>query len=451
MLSKISFNKNKRSFLEISKSRIFFGLFLGIFYAVIFYAFLQLFRKSIIVFDAMLNDYELFLVTEKANQFYNFLFAFIAVFFSFTLVFIHFFDTPKKFLSKYNYKRKSIINQQRLMNWFFLSWFSRIAYFIGLLALSYEGVNLYSENKHILILFIIVFFGQIWISIRWFFKKNKLKWFCITFFSCLLFSFGLSKIDLLKAATIDKVILQKNLFYKHKVHVVTSDVATKRKYKYLCIDIVIPNEINKQTIIFEGEEINEKELEDRIIKHWYQFSEAEIPFINHTLFIDKNVKMKVVYDLKKRMNKINVERVSYSTKKHGTKKPFYYKSENALSFYLPNNFIDIEKDISKEVSIKIAKNGLYILNDKSISKDKLTKSIKEYFELNGTKSIRVYINENTLFHEYFKVLESSKKAVDELRNEYSQKGYALDFSLLNREQRSFIRKKIRWHIIDEIK
>jgi D-hexose-6-phosphate mutarotase len=106
--------------------------------------------------------------------------------------------------------------------------------------------------------------------------------------------------------------------------------------------------------------------------------------------------------------------------------------------------------VSEEVFIKIEDNGLYFFNNKTIHKNELIKNIKEYFKLNGTKSIRIFINNNTLFHEYFQVFESSKIAVDELRNEYSQKGYAVNFSSLNRKQKSFIREKIRWHIIDEV-
>ena len=116
MLLKSSFNKNSYRFLDTSKRRIIGGVFLGVSYAVVFYALLQFFRKSIIVFDAILNDYELFLITEEANQVYNFLLAFISVFFAFTIVISYLLDVPKKFLSKYNYKRKFVLNQQRITN-----------------------------------------------------------------------------------------------------------------------------------------------------------------------------------------------------------------------------------------------------------------------------------------------------------------------------------------------
>ena len=278
-----------------------------------------------------------------------------------------------------------------------------------------------------------------------------MRWFCISLFSCLLFLFGLSKINFINEVAFEKNILQKNILYQHNVHVVSSEVATKRQHRYLQLDIVVPNGNNSQTLIFQGEKINEKELEDRIIKSWYQFSEAEIPFINHTLSVDKNVKMKRIFNLKTRMNKIGVKKVSYAAKKHNTKKPFYFKSDYALNFYLPSNLIDNKKDKFNEVSVIIGKDQNYLFNSKTITNSYLTKSIKKHFKIHGTKPIRIFINENTLFSEYFQVLESSKKAVDELRNEYSQKGYAVDFLSLNREQRSFIRNRIRWYVIDDIK
>ncbi|QVY64505.1 hypothetical protein [Polaribacter sp. Q13] len=449
MSLKNPYKKKHYLFLDISKRKAFVGCFYGVVFSVVFYSFLQLFRKLIIVFDALLHDYELFLITEKANQFYNFLFAFIAVYFAFSLILTYFLDTPRTFLSKYNYKVKSIINQQRLTNWIFLSWFSRLGILISLLAFGYEGFNFYSENKYIFILFFVAFYGQIWMSIRGFFKSHKLKWFFITLFITLSFSFALSQIHILNDEFINKSILSKNVLYKNNIHVVKSEVATKIVHRSLILNIVIPNEIHNQKLIVDGKEIDLIDFEKSISKYWKWISEAEIPFVQYVLFVDENLEVKFVDDLKKRLIKIEGRRLYYATSKVNSKEPFYYKTNKGVGVYLQNYIPYSNINESKEVAIKILKNGEYSFNGKIINKVDLSKELKKYFQ-KGVTSIRIYKNEKTKFYEYFQVLESSKKVINELRDAFSQKGYATDYINLNREQKKYIREKYRWQIIDEI-
>jgi biopolymer transport protein ExbD len=446
MDTKNFFKKPNTLFLEIPKSKIFVGLFLGVFFALTFYILLQLFRKIIIVFDALLHNYELFLITEEANQFYNFLFAFIAVFFAFTMVFVYLLDSAKSFLSEKNYKIKAIINQQRLTNWFFLSWFSRIGYLIGLLALDYEGYNIYSENKYILILFVVVFFGQIWMSIRWFTKGNKFKWFVVVLLITLSLSFGLSHINVLNNELIDKSILSKNVLYKNNVHVVKSKMSTEITHRSLILNIVIPNKTNKVKLIVDGKEIELKDFEKGVFEYWKSISKAEKPFVRYVLFVDKNLKVKIIDDIKQRLIKIGGRRLYYATKDN-LKTPFYYKSYQGLGIHL-NDYIPFNK-ASKEVAISILENGRYFFNGKTLFKVDLVKEIKRYFNREGIKALRIYRNKNITFYQYFQVLESSKEAINQLRNEFSQKGYATDYINLNNSQIKFIKEKYPWHIIDE--
>ena len=104
MLKK-GFLKNRIEIFELSKLKLFIGIILGLFYAFFFYFFLKLIREFFRFFAATLHDYNLLVLSEQVTSFYNFFYAFIAVLFAQSVVMIYWFDRPRKYLSKYNYKR----------------------------------------------------------------------------------------------------------------------------------------------------------------------------------------------------------------------------------------------------------------------------------------------------------------------------------------------------------
>lgn len=449
MLEK-GFLKNKTILFELSKRRLVIGLILLLFLSILFFHFFHLLRIGFIFIHASLfNDFETQTIMLARENFYKFLLGFVAIYFSFSIVFDYWFNRPKKFLSRFNYKRKFILNQQRVTNWFFLHWFFRIFMIFGMVALDFPEANLYSDYYWTIILFFFVFYAQMWLSVRQLFKVRKVFWF---FFIALIVgtsSFLVSKTSYMNLETVKTAILRKNMMYKNNIHIVESEVFTQRKHRYLSCDIVIPNKEANQVIFFSGERIHEKELESKIQSFWAHFSEGEIPYINHTLFVDKNIKMKFIFDLKKRMNKIGVEKASFSVKKKNSKQPFYHKSKYVLTFNLANTLI--EEPATKEgkyLNVKIATGDYYEINGKSISKKELIKFLKEYYQKEGTHSVKIFFNKSTLFEEYFKVFEHSKKAIDELREELSRKGYGVSYSSLNRELKKPIKEKYFWHVTD---
>ena len=236
--------------------------------------------------------------------------------------------------------------------------------------------------------------------------------------------------------------------FKNDIRIVESKIGTKIMNEYLSCEIIISK--NKE-ILFEGKKVNIDELNNKVLEFKNLFSEYEIPFIKFILFIDRNVKMKEVNNIKKKLNEINIERIVFSTKEIGDKNPFYYKSNLGLGIYLPNNFINRkDEDINQEIVIKILNKKKYLFKKDTISEKNLTKAINVNFQKEGTKSIRVFYSKENTFQEYFNVLEHSKEAVTILRNTYSKNAYGVDFEKLNRIQKKPIKEKYRWHIIDEM-
>lgn len=448
MLDKGFLRNRTTTLFEVSKRRLIVGLLLILLLSVLFFNFFHLLRIGYVLLDASIsNDFEPYSPIPSHEFFYKFLLGFIAIYFSFSIVFDYWFRRPKKFLSRFNYKRTSILNQQRITNWFFLHWFLRIFLIVGMLALDFPEVNLYPRYFWVIVLFFIVFSGQIWMSVQSIIKRKKALTFIILLVTLAGSSFLISKTTALDFERVEKAILKHNVIYQNEIHVVESDVYSKRKYLYLSCDIIIPNK-NDRRIIFEEKTINPDKLKEEIFLLWTQFSEGEIPYINHTLFIDKDVKMSVVYDLKRKMNEIGVKTMSFSVKKKNEKVPFYYKSKYDIRFNLESTLIDdTEIDSDDVIEIKVSAEGFHF-NGKRSDEKELAKLLKMYHQKEGVHSVRILFKRDTRFEEYFQVFESSKKAIEELREELSKKAYGVSYTKLSSDLKKPIKEKYFWHIID---
>lgn len=449
MVLKKGFINKKEFSIHLSKRKMFIGGLLGFVYSVVFYAFIKLISKSLVVFDAILHNYELIILPKSKQDFYSFLIAFIAVNFSFSIIFSFFIDIPKSFLGKYDYKRKNILNLQRVTNWFFLNWFCRMAFMFGILALSFESDNFFSNLIYLFYLIIIVFLGQMWMSIRPFLNKNKIKTFLIFISSTLLLTFAISIIEVIDNEIVNNYILSKNKLYKYNIDRVTSNSHQNLpQYQRRFFDIYLKESKGK---LLTKTEISNYYLESKSLSNHISYfknslSEYEKPFIGYVLLIDKDVKMKYVKNTLKTLKQNEAKRVYYSTK--DKELPFYVKSTNALGFILNNN--NPEEIKLESIKIKILDKGKFYFQNDTLSKDLLRKSLLKKIQINGILPFVISYNENTSFERYFEVLSLTKSIIDKFRDEYTQKGYNQNYSTLPRSIKKTIKQELYWVFIDNM-
>jgi len=448
LLKKIFIQKSQLS-VDISKRRIFIGVFLGLFFAVIFYALLKLISKSLVVFDAMFNGYELVTLSEGNYQLYSFFIAFIAVNFSFSIVFEFLVNTPIGFLEPYNYKRKNILNSQRVTNWFLLNSFCRIAFVFGTLSLSFKNDDLFTEMNYIIYLIIIVFIGQMWLSIRWFTMDNKAKIFLIFISVILSITFIISKIELINNATINKSVLSQNILYKHKIDRVTSGESQElTEDRYLLFNLYLKE--GKNGLILETDNKNQftelVSLSDKINIFQKRFPKKLQPFITYVLYIDKDLCMSNVKKIQQYLKDTGAYRIHYSVK--DKEHPFFIRGNKTFGFTI-NDFKPEDLE-SKAIKISISKNGKYLFQNNSLSKEDLRTSIINKFKKDGFSPFIISYNDSTKFDEYFEVLSLTKNIVNEFRDDYAQKGYNQNYNTLSKELRKQIEEKFYWVFIDEV-
>ncbi len=402
----------------------------------------------LIVLDAIMNDYELILLPEIKSSFYSFFIAFIAVNFSFTLVFSFLLNTPKRYLSRYNYKRRNILNQQRVTNWYFLNWFCRIAFMFGLIAFSLESQSLLLKVDAIIYLIIIVFLGQMWMSFRHLLTKNKTKGFLVFISTALLLSFAISKIDVINHKKINASILSNNVIYKHNIQRVSLDA----QYQFpndrsLIVDIYVID-LNNELMVKVGDRLpfrTSEKISEGIQDFKSKFGTAMHPYIVYMLHIDKNIQMDKVKHLKNSLTDEGAKRVYCSIR--DDKKPFYFKGNQTFGFILNDN--NYEKVPSDYIKIEILGDGNFHFQNDILSKEKLRKSLVKKITIDGVHPFAISFDKNIIFEQYFDLLALTRSIIDHFRDDYSQKGYQEDYNDLPREIKKRIRQKLYWKYIDD--
>lgn len=450
MILKRNFLRGRINPFSVKKRKVTAGIVLGVIWAVLFYNFLHLIRIfAIYSHSAIGYDFEpVFLKPEEAFL-YNFLFGFVSVFSSFSIVYNYWFERPNQVHEKHNYKRKFFLNQQRTTNWFFSYWFVNIAFLLSCFAFYFSEINFYDEYKYFIFIFIIAFTSQIWSSIRPMIKTKKLLWLVVTFLLTFMTSFIISTINFINPENFQEKLLQSNFIYKHNVHVVESSIYRKKSHSSLNYEIVVPDTV-EDALFFEREKMEYEDLPAAIFRTRDYHSEFEVPYMRYTLFIDKRVTMSYIYEIKKKLLSVDVDYLYFSVKKEGTDVPFYYKSKYVFGIYLPSNILEGDSEIKNKVYIKFLGNNNYLLKNKKVKKEDVANELKTIFLEKGTHSIRLLLNKNTSFEEYFDILLSTQNIIKEMREEYSKNKYNTAFDSLNRTVKGTVKEIYYWHVYESI-
>jgi len=188
------------------------------------------------------EKYDLWVLTDKEVNFYNLFFAFLSVIIGQSVCFVFWFDQPKKIFGIRNHRKTAIVNDQRFLNWYFLSWFIKLAVVFGLFfGFTFHGswhvFSLYPDYNYVFILIIITLFLQTWNTIRSTYIRKSLKWLFVSIIFVSVLSFGLSKINLTNYNVINKSILSKNIHYRYKLDLPFSAIYERPEKLSLIEDI----------------------------------------------------------------------------------------------------------------------------------------------------------------------------------------------------------------------
>ena len=452
-------------FLEIPRFRLIAGILIGLFYSFAFYSFLYLMREVFRILSVT-EDYDLWILTDKEVSFYNLFFAFISVIISQSVCFTFWFDRPRKIFGKGHYRITTIVNDQRVLNWYFLSWFSKLAIVFGIMfGLAFHGgfyvFSFYPDYNYIFILIIVVLFLQTWNTIRLTFKRKSLKWMLISVVIVSFVAFGLSRVNLIDYEAINQSYLKKNI--RHNYHLELPETNSyERLYRRSLIENIYVVKSKKQLeteplVIVDNNETDLYKLNE-IIMDWQSMrSEYEVPHMVYQLHIDKTIRMDFVNQLKNELAQSGCIRIAYAVVPKNPEYDIrYYKDfsfqtriQNWHSdWFNPKEIYDGLNRFHNTIEINQSTLGKCFINGKPIENDKIKQTIKHLIINDSDYIIKFHVNDSVVFSDYFKIVSYSREVINELRNEYSQETYSKQYEWLDYKEEKEVKRKFPLRIFE---
>jgi biopolymer transport protein ExbD len=441
-------NKKKETF-SIPRTNFFIGIASGLLFSFWLYAFLYMSRE-VFRFFSRTEYYDLLILSDREIFFYNLFFAFIAVIFGQSICFNYWFDKPKTIFNRSTWRRFSIVNDNRALNWYFLSWFSKVSIAYGIMfCITYGGgtkyFNFYPDYAYLFILVIMVLYLQIWNTFRVTFKKESKKWFLISILVVSTVSLIFSQINFIDHKTLDEKFLQKNVYLKYNLEIPSSDFyrfGVERISYTEKIFVVMTGENHSQKtpqIIHDHQEISLHEIAE-VADNWRNSrNPIEHVFIDVRLHIDKAVPMSFVNDLKEELSKQGMRRVSYivypSDKE--IEKGFHYY--HAISIFLPLPEQDLKaiadslikaNIISNVINLRIDNHGEYFLKEKSIYKNSLREYLEKEINIDFNSIFVFSYTRNTTYSDFIYGTSQIRKATRNIRDYLARKEFGVSFEEL---------------------
>jgi len=450
--------------LNIPKSQFRIGIVLGLAYAFVFYSFLYLIRESLRGLS-ITETYDLWILSSEEVSFYNLFFAFIAVIMGQSVCFSFWFYRPRQVFVKSKIRRNRVVHEQRFLNWYFLSWFSKIALIFALVfGNAFEGgfysFSLYQDYEYLFWLIIIVLFLQTWNSISISFGVKSLKLMFVSAVTISSAAFLISNVNLIDYKKFNKAVRSQNIKYKYNLVVPESNSYIKPKHKYLISKFYfVEDTISKRPIIIKDKrEISFKEIPSEMSRFSEYISEAKIPYVTYQLHIHKEIKMKYVNPLIRTFSKFG-SRVGFAVVPIENKDkvgPVNYSFRRTYYQYRDGfddaSFRGKYKGYENLIKILQNKDGSYSVNGVGITDDKTAIDIiKKEIQRNSKYLIVLSMDLNATFSSYINIVSTCRAAVSELREAYSLNKYWTSFESLHQEQRSDVYEKFPVRIYELFK
>lgn len=438
---------NRKETLIIPRSKLILGIASGLFFAFWLYAFLYMSREVFRVFSKT-EYYDLLILTDSEVFYYNLFFAFIAVIFGQSICFIYWFEKPRNFFHRYNWRRNPIVNDNRFLNWYFLSWFSKLAVVYGIFfCLTLDGgfneFELFSEYGYLFFLTIVVLYLQVWNTFRLNFKKESKKWILISLLVISGVSLTFSKINFVDHKTFDDNFLKKNVFIKYNLKIPDSEyykfgiekVSLTEKVFVAMIDKNVNQSMSPQ-IIYKNQEIEIHEIDIVVNQWWLSRNPADAFYIDVRLYIDKAVPMGFVNDLKEELSRNSSRRVSFvvfpSDLEIERLFKYYYAIPSILTSYgkdsraIADSLIK-SNNISNVIKLKIDNSGNCFFNGFAINKNDLGIQIENELRANLKSAFLLSYADATAYSEFIYLISQIRKITHKIRNDLAIKEYGVSF------------------------
>lgn len=438
------FLHSKTSSLGISKSRFWVALVLGGLYSFIFYSLLYMFREVFRVLSLISND-NLLVLSDSETNFYNLFFGFVSAIVGQSIAFQFLFEKPGKLAGRGKRGLYKMFHDQRFFTWFVLSWYSRVAIiFSSIFIIAFDGgyyvLSLYGNYNYLFILIILVLFFQSWNGPKQIFKRKAYKWMLISAASLSALAFGLSRINWVNYAVINEIGLKNNPYYQNNLQLPESEfieIAHRHSINDEIYFVQPKNQLESEPEIYSrNKQLTYRELTDMISRSNQEDVYGQRNNKSYQLYIDQSIKMAHVNLLKKGLSMSGAYKIFYSLlPKNREYDDRFYKKSGIRDLIVPMNspwsyeleFYSSLMENENNIRIRQFDSGQTLINGNTIDNAEIKAKIKSLLENKPEIAIVFEVNDKIKFSDYIKILDLTRSAVHDLRNEKAQEKYNMNF------------------------
>lgn len=461
-------------FPAISLGRLFAGILIGILFAVSFYSFLYVCREALRILFFLTDDYDCLFFSDGNVYFINFIFACIAVIMGQSICFTFLFDIPLGKFGKRAYQMRAVINDQRSLNTYFLNWFGRLslvsAMTFGMMGGGMYVLKTFLGYKYVMILIIIVLFLHAWNNIRRLYNGNSLYCMLISAIALLVLSVGISHINLIDYKGVNKIITNKNISYAYNLNLPEAgyfDSMNSTNNRRATLWITNDKSETTEPAIFVRHnyfhEYNDydKILLDSLKAYFTRYEEdlwEEALYQPCILYIDKNIKMKYIKNIKRNLIELEMYYTHYAVLPYDREFDEKYYTHyafklNAGLYYSYDYIFDIQKEIAESktvIDLRTLNNGDILLDNVIVSRNHFQEYIKQIIEMTPHHYMQYYIDDESTFSDYIFITNNIIQILRKLRSEYVMATYNKEFDELDFEDRKEILNKYMYRVFEVI-
>ncbi len=423
---------------HVSMFKFVSGIVVAIVMSLTFYAFscvmLEAFRVVSIT-----PEYDMWVLGDKERSCYQLFFAFVSVILAHSFCLAYWFDGSRHIFEKGHRLAVMIVNGQRNLNWYFLSWFAKVV-LCWLVLITFPGwfyvFPLYPGLTGLFILIILVLFLHPWVAMRLAFKRKTLKWMALSALMVSVLAFGLSRINLVDYKSLEKAFLSRNVRYVYGLELPATDAAQKTERATLTKNVymVQSNDAEPKCLFFVDDQKVDLQMLPEVMEEWRScHNEADVPLLSCRLNIDKSLKMKDVDEVREALANMRFCRIQYAVIPKTPELDSRYYTFLSLPLRMPVRFVDTSAyqemlhnigENPDQINVSQNTSRDYLINGVSMRGEDCKSVLKRLMKQDPDYVIRFNVNDDMLYGDYMVIVTSALEALNELKDEFAMEKYS---------------------------
>lgn len=405
----------------IPKSRVVMGFCIGIWVAILVYCFLSVFLEVFRVLQYGIGDRNGIIEFNTSEQYWiNFLCASIALILGNSSFILFLLRRPQKLFSRYSTRRKRIISDQIFLSFSFIFWFSKVAFFVGIMVSVFIDFEFIRVFYYAFILLFAVLYLESWKALSQFIKNNRFMVQATHFIVLLFCAFLMSFYNPINHNKITTILNDINPAIALPVASYKESRNGLRSFEFKLF------KRNEEYFVIDGKGstgIPLKDFASYLEQNEFRKRYAEFSIVH--LMADGDTPMRIIKELERYLMPYNYYGIQYITVSSDTKgieryakygisrrisTPVYLNKNK----FLPPLPVSFEEDQYEFIPI-IIDSVCMIKGKKYVNGNELIEAFERYID--SSTVFRYEYSDNISYQNYIKILSAHKQAIFKMKKD----------------------------------